>query len=188
MNFKKWTGLVMLLSVLSFSACNKTTDIFDYEDQYELEKPLIEQHALQNLSEPHFDENSGIWYQIIDPGESGSYEYRIEQSGEAKRLVYPKITINYEGRLLDGTIFDQNHHPDGIEFPLNGLIQAWHVAFFPVKINEDQVNGLTENGLQIGSKIRFITPSMWGYGNQQQGNVPANSPLDFTITVLDIKE
>lgn len=188
MNLKKWTGLLVLMSLFSFSACNKTGEIFDFEKQYEIEKPILEQHAIQHLNEPQFDENSGIWFDVIELGESESYEYRIEQNGDAKRLVYPKVTIQYEGRLLDGTVFDQNNDPDGIEFRLDGLIQAWQIAFFPIKINEDTVNGLTASGLQKGAKIRFVTPSMWAYGNQQNGIIPPNSPLDFTITVLDIKE
>lgn len=189
MNLKKWTGLIALISIFSFSACNKTSEIFDFEEQYEMEKPVIEQHALQHLNEAQFDENSGIWFEIIAPGEPGSYEYRIIRNEIGQdQLVYPKVTIQYEGKLLNGSVFDKNEDPAGIEFPLNGLIQAWQIAFFPIKINEDQVNGLTAAGLQKGAKIRFITPSMWAYGNQQNGTIPPNSPLDFTITVLDIKE
>jgi len=32
-----------------------------------------------------------------------------------------------------------------------------------------------------------MVPSKWGYANRGMGKIPANSPLDFVIEVVDIK-
>ena len=50
-----------------------------------------------------------------------------------------------------------------------------------------KLGGLTEKGLQKGSKIHIMAPSLYGYQNQAVGTIPANSPLDFVIEVTDIK-
>ncbi|MNF13026.1 FKBP-type peptidyl-prolyl cis-trans isomerase [compost metagenome] len=50
-----------------------------------------------------------------------------------------------------------------------------------------KLGGLTEKGLQQGSKIHIMVPSRWAHGSLAMGKIPANSPLDFVIEVVDIK-
>lgn len=177
--------LLTVFTIGSLSSCVETNEPFDYQAQFELEKPIIAEYVSKNLENAIYHEGTSIWYEIINPGEEGSYEYKVDSF--TGQITFPIVTINYEGRLLNGTLFDENKTLDGATFPLNGLIDAWKIAFLPARLNDVEVGGLTERGLQKNAKIRIVTPSLWGYQNNSQGKVPANAPLDFTITVLDIK-
>ena len=99
------------------------------------------------------------------------YEVITETSG-AKPSASDMVRVHYEGRLMDGTVFDSSHNwGEPIEFPLNGVISGW-----------------TE-GLQlmsIGSKYRLYIPPELGYGSRTTGPIPANSVLIFEVELLDI--
>lgn len=169
-------GLVIAMGV---SSCMKEREVFDWRAQYELEKPIIEEYAKRVLTNPTFDENWGVWFEILEPGEAGSYVYKATEA--------PSVTVKYTGKLLNGTVFDTRQEDDGVKFSLGGsIIDAWPIAFFPKKIGDQEVNGLTANGLQKGTKIRFVTPSYLAYRERASDKIPANSPLDFEIEVLDI--
>ncbi len=174
--------LIGFIVTLGLSACLKEQEIFDPNAQYQIEKPQIEAYALANLSGAVFHENSGIWYQITQSGEPGSYEYKIVNN----QIEAPNITVKYTGRLLDGIKFDENLTEEGFTRSLGGVITAWQIAFLPSEIDGEEIGGITTAGLQTGTKIRIVTPSRWGYGNSPTGNIPANSPLDFEIEVLNI--
>lgn len=177
--------LLTVFSVSLFSACVESTEPFDYQAQFELEKPIIAAYVSENMPNAIYHEGTSIWYEILNEGEENSYEYKVDSfSGQ---IMFPIVSINYEGRLLNGTLFDENKTLDGATFPLSSLIDAWKIAFLPARLNDVEVGGLTELGLQKSSVIRIVTPSLWGYQNNSQGKVPANAPLDFTITVLDIR-
>lgn len=182
-----------LIAVMGLSSCMKERDIFDSNAQFELEKPQIETYAKQHLNNPQHHEESGIWYEIISPGTADSYEYRYYNS----QPELFSIKVNYVGRLLNGTQFDANEKPEGLKMPIQNWIRGWHVTFLPKTYTKgfegaDLANpvafgGITEKGLQKGAKIRIVMPSYLGYGNNANGPIPANSPLDFEITVLDIE-
>jgi FKBP-type peptidyl-prolyl cis-trans isomerase FklB len=84
------------------------------------------------------------------------------------------VKVNYEGRLLDGTVFDSSYsRNEPATFPLGGVIRGW-----------------TE-GLQlmpVGSKYRFFVPSELAYGEQGAGGAIApNAVLIFEIELLSIE-
>ncbi len=170
---------------LGASGCLKKGEAFDFVAQLEKEKPVIKAYVDQYMPNAKFDEYTSIWYEVLNPGEENYYTYKLDPvSGN---VVAPRVTVNYEGKLLNGVVFDINEKPEGITFELNTLITAWHAAFIPKKVEGLQTIGLTEKGLQKGAEIRIVTPSYLGYRNESHGSIPANSPLVFTIKVLDIK-
>lgn len=176
----------LLFATLSLSSCFNKDDMFDTNAQYEIEKPLIQQYVQENLPGATLDTATGIWYQILDIGdEEDTYDYKTLGAGGG--IESPIIQVKYTLRLLNGTVVDKVDTEQGFTSNLAGLIQAWHIAFLPKKIGELNTGGFTENGLQKNSRIRFVTPSIWGYQNRAFGNVPANSPLDFTIEVLGVQ-
>lgn len=83
------------------------------------------------------------------------------------------VTVHYEGKLVDGTIFDSSYERgEPISFPLSGVIQGW-----------------TE-GVQLiptGSTFILYIPPALGYGSREQGPIPANSVLIFKIELLEFK-
>ena len=84
------------------------------------------------------------------------------------------VTCHYEGRLIDGTVFDSSYRRgEPASFPLQGVIRGW-----------------TE-GLQlmsIGSKFRFFIPFDLAYGAQGAGgSIPPYAALVFDVELLGIE-
>lgn len=107
--------------------------------------------------------------------ESGlQYELITEGTGKAP-TASSKVTVHYEGKLIDGTIFDSSYERnETISFPLNGVIAGW-----------------TE-GLQLmkeGGKALLYIPSNLAYGERGAGNIiPGNSALIFTVELFKVEE
>ncbi|WP_159633371.1 FKBP-type peptidyl-prolyl cis-trans isomerase [Sphingobacterium composti Ten et al. 2007 non Yoo et al. 2007] len=184
----------LIISTFFFLSCAKEQEIFDPIAQFETEKPLIKSYANTNYPNMVYSsDTTGIWYEIVNPGTAGSYEYKVVDTlnyygQQVKALRIPTITVKYTGKLIsDNTVFDSNQSTTGFTSKLNGLISAWQIAFVPQSIGSSSFGGLTSKGLQKGSIIRIVTPSYYAYGNSNNGKIPANSPLFFEIEVLDIK-
>ena len=84
------------------------------------------------------------------------------------------VTCHYEGRLIDGTVFDSSYRRgEPASFPLQGVIRGW-----------------TE-GLQlmsIGSKFRFFIPFDLAYGAQGVGgSIPPYAALIFDVELIGIE-
>lgn len=175
------------LSVLT-SCSDEVGNVHNPAEQLEIDKQLIKEYVDKNHTDAVLHDDTGIWYEILEEGDTTSYKYKIDTV--AKRLVYPTATVLYKGMLLNGTTFDQSKDDKGNAFAINpsGIIQAWVIAFFPEKIGSQEVGGLTKKGLTVGSKIRIFTPSYYAYGPRANGSIPANSPLVFEIEVLDITD
>ena len=80
------------------------------------------------------------------------------------------VKINYEGRLVNGTVFDHTTEP----------------AIFSAK---DLATGSPDAraNTPAGATYRLVIPSSMAYGPQGvPGTIPGNSALDFTVTVLAI--
>jgi len=184
-------SIILVTSI--FTACIKEVENYDPNAQYLIEKPIIEEYAKANLNNPGFHQNSGIWYEVIDPGETGSYTYTVRDTLNSK-VTYTHARVKYEGKLLNGVVFDKFEADTGAITPVYfnfttgdaALIQAWNLVFIPKNVAGVTFDAVTQTGLQVGSKIRFVTPSIWGYRNNQQAKIPANSPLDFTIEVISL--
>jgi FKBP-type peptidyl-prolyl cis-trans isomerase FkpA len=102
--------------------------------------------------------SSGLYYQVITPG-----------SGPAP-VAGSQISIKYTGKLLDGTIFDdQTAGP--VVYALNGMIQGFQIG---LKL------------IQKGGKIKLIVPSALAYGCNGFGSVPGNSILYFEVELIDV--
>jgi len=179
------------LIALGLSSCIKDGETFDWRAQYEIEKPIIEEYAKTHMNAPQLHETTGIWYEIVSPGETGSFTYKAS---------FPTVYVNYVGELLNGDEFDSDDSAAGAKFSIsnNGIIPAWQIAFFPKEIKFDEkgepldkpieFGGITSEGLQKGAVIKFVTPSYLAYGQQNSNTVPANSPLYFEVKVIDIED
>lgn len=104
---------------------------------------------------------SGLQYQVLKQGNG--------KSAKSNDLV----TVHYEGKLLDGTVFDSSYkRGEPVEFPLDKVIKGW-----------------TE-GVQLmkeGSKYRFYIPSSLAYGEAGNVGIEPNSLLIFDIELLKVK-
>ena len=175
---------IAIVATLITSSCIKKPDVYDAVGQFELEKPMIAAYVEENYPGATLHTESGIWYQLIEPGNDDSYTYKFINAAGA--IEAPLIFANYEGKLLDDTSFDKHESASGTKFLLDQVIEAWQRAFVPAKIGDTKTFGLTQKGLKQGSKIVIITPSIYGYRNHIMPKIPANSPLVFTIDVISI--
>lgn len=107
---------------------------------------------------------SGLQYKVINPGKEGG-----KRPGPRS-----KVTVNYEGRHLDGTVFDSSYkRKRPIDFHLNQVIKGW-----------------TE-GLQLmteGAKYQLFIPSGLAYGARGAGRAigPAET-LIFDVELLKVE-
>jgi FKBP-type peptidyl-prolyl cis-trans isomerase len=105
--------------------------------------------------------------------ESG-LQYEVLQAGEGARpRAEDTVTTHYEGRLIDGTVFDSSYaRGEPVTFPLSGVIPGW-----------------TE-GLQLmspGAKHRLYIPSELAYGDRPTRSIPANSTLIFDVELISVQ-
>ena len=101
-------------------------------------------------------------------------QYKVLEAGMG--AVYPKVTdrvtVHYEGSLIDGTVFDSSVARDKpITFGLEKVIMGWK-------------EGLSL--MVVGDKIRFFIPPNLGYGEPWAGDIPPNSVLIFDVELLGI--
>jgi len=158
----KFRYIVMLVCLTGcLAACNKNEafETYDPAPQFTIDTTAIRAFIKANNIQAVKDQ-SGVFYQIIEPG-TGSISYTSNT----------KVTADYEGRLLNGTVFDSSKG-NPITFTLGGIIAGWQIGIPKI---------------QKGGKIRLIIPSYYGYGNVAQGtSIPANAILDFNITLTEV--
>lgn len=103
-------------------------------------------------------------------------QYKVIKEGNAtKPKATDAVSVKYEGKLLDGTVFDSTEKQGGkpVEFVLNQVIPGW-----------------TE-GLQLmgeGAKYQFYIPANLAYGEQgvPQGGIEPNSVLTFEVELIKV--
>ncbi len=106
---------------------------------------------------------SGLQYEVLTKG-----------TGAKSPSATDTVEVNYEGKLLDGKVFDSSYERGAsISFPLNRVIKGW----------TEGVQLMTE-----GAKYRFYIPSDLAYGERGAGrDIPANAALIFDVELLKIK-
>ncbi len=102
-------------------------------------------------------------------------QYEILKEGTGpKPSAADTVAVHYEGRLIDGTVFDSSiARGQPAVFPLGQVIPGWTegVQLMPV-----------------GSKYRFTIPPQLGYGESGAGGViPPNAVLVFDIELLAVQ-
>jgi FKBP-type peptidyl-prolyl cis-trans isomerase len=103
---------------------------------------------------------SGLQYKVITSG---------PKTGPSPKLG-DIIKVHYEGKLLDGTVFDSSfERKQAAIMPLDGLVQAWLEAL-PM--------------MHVGDEWVLYVPSELGYGERETGPIPAGSVMVFRLQLL----
>jgi FKBP-type peptidyl-prolyl cis-trans isomerase len=95
--------------------------------------------------------------------------------GEEVTEGFDNYSAYYIGWLSDETVFDTSFDsfetPTALKSPLPGgqMIEGWNVGII---------------GMKIGGVREISIPSELAYGDQEQGNIPANSPLKFIVMLI----
>lgn len=106
---------------------------------------------------------SGLQYQVVTAGDGDKPE--LEDT----------VEVNYEGKLLDGTIFDSSYkRGQSVSFPVSGVIPGWTEAL---------------QLMSVGSKWKLFIPPELAYGAGGAGQmIGPNAALVFDVELLDIVE
>ena len=106
---------------------------------------------------------------ITATADSRGFYYSIQSPGTgSKPTICSNVTVNYAGKLTNGTAFDSGNN---VSFGLNQLIVGW------------------QEGIPLiapGGSITLYLPPSLGYGANSAGSIPANSILVFKIDLLKV--
>ncbi len=106
---------------------------------------------------------TGVLYRVIS---------RAPAPG-AQPNVSDTITIDYEGKLLDGKVFDSSYaRNEAAHFPLDRLVAAWQEVI---------------PQMHVGDEVILYTPPSEAYGDRDLSpDIPPNSTLIFRVHLIGI--
>jgi FKBP-type peptidyl-prolyl cis-trans isomerase len=169
-----WTGLA--LTAMALSGCGQSMDKAVDKEMAAYESRTAAEAAEAQKANAAFMADvakqpgvvtlpSGLMYKVV---------YSPNPTA-AKPSPDATVKINYEGKLVNGSVFDSSY-ARGVpaEFPLAQLVPAWKIAV-PM--------------MHKGDTWELYVPSQLGYGPQAapDGSIPANSVLIFKIELIDFK-
>ena len=104
---------------------------------------------------------SGLIFKSITPGTGAS------------PTAADTVKVNYEGKLIDGTVFDASEkHGGAATFPLGHVIPCW-------------TEGVQK--LKVGGKAKLVCPSTIAYGDQgHPPTIPGGATLVFEVELLEV--
>ena len=158
---------------------DSTVFTYDAADKFFTEKRALDKIAKENklygpnreAGEQFLKENAKKDSVIVLP--SGlQYKVLVKGDGEVP-LEDQKVQVNYEGRLIDGTVFDSSarHDDKPTEFKPNQVIKGWSEAL---------------TMMPVGSKWQLFIPYYLAYGNRSAGEIKPYSALIFDVELVGI--
>lgn len=129
--------------------------------------------AVIDQSKKFLEENKKAEGIVVLPS---GLQYKVLKSGEgATPTANDTVRTHYEGKLVDGTVFDSSYERnEPAEFPVTGVIAGWTEALQLMK---------------VGDKWQLFIPSNLAYGEAGAGGViPPHATLIFDIELLDVVE
>lgn len=105
---------------------------------------------------------------------SGMIFQQVKAGTGATPTTTDRVKVNYEGKLVDGTVFDSSamHGGQPATFPVTGVIACWTEALQKMK---------------VGGKAHLVCPASIAYGDRAvPPKIRAGSTLDFNVELVDI--
>ncbi|MGM9721405.1 MAG: FKBP-type peptidyl-prolyl cis-trans isomerase [Candidatus Egerieousia sp.] len=132
----------------------------------------VKRSAEQELWLAENAKNEGVQQDTIT-----KLQWKVIKEGNMELVPSPEDTVevNYEGRLLDGTVFDSSYEGgEPVKFPLNQVIKGW-------------TDGIQKIG--EGGEIELYIPYQLGYGARQAGDkIAPYSTLVFKVELLKVNK
>ena len=106
---------------------------------------------------------SGLQYKVLEEGDGPSPD------------ANDKVTVHYEGTLVDGSIFDSSlKRGEPATFPVNRVIPGWTEAL---------------QMMQEGDKWKLFIPPDLAYGEQGAGqSIGPNEALIFEVELIEVEK
>jgi peptidylprolyl isomerase/FKBP-type peptidyl-prolyl cis-trans isomerase FklB len=150
--------LMVALAALSLAACH----------------PKAAQVADQSAAAKTFLANNAKQAGVVTLPDG--LQYKIVHSGPAtgaKPHINDEVKVNYEGKLIDGKVFDSSYERgQPAAMPLKHLVKAWQEALMLMRPGDEW--------------ILYVPPEL-GYGAEGAGNgeIPGGAALIFKIELID---
>ncbi len=161
---------LIVVACLALMACGEQNDVMKQIDKKQAERAqMAEDSARKSMA---FLVTNGARPGVTTTPSGLQYEVVRAVAGDvAKPTSNDRVTVMYEGKLVDGQIFDSSYaRKEPIAFLLGEVIPGW-----------------TE-GLQLmkpGEEFTFYIPSDIGYGARGAGpDIPPNAALIFRVELL----
>ena len=180
-SLKKSARLVSSLSLLAggLAACSSGQDSDTDETQDPAVPPTIEEretmpadvaaYKAENLA--FLEENAAR--EGVTATDSGLQYKSLAEGDGATPELQDFVVVHYEGRLIDGTVFDSSRkRGEPATFPRQGLISGWVEAL-----------GL----MRAGDRWELTVPADMAYGANERPSIPAHSTLIFDIELIEVK-
>lgn len=155
---------IIVLGLIAFYFYRTSTPSVTPEQLAENKRAGLEFLEANKFEEGVVTLPSGLQYKVLQEG-----------TGELHPAATDRVKVHYEGKLLDGTVFDSSvTRGKPISFGLNQVIKGW-----------------TE-GVQlmvVGEATRFFIPAELAYGDKGAGGaIPGGATLIFDVELLGINE
>jgi FKBP-type peptidyl-prolyl cis-trans isomerase len=141
-----------------FTAAMRAKMAADREKQMTENKAKADEFLAKNAKDPAVKTlPNGLQYKVLTDG-----------TGPMPKPT-DGVVVSYKGRLIDGSVFDQNEH---FQTPVTGrTIKGWS-EILPL--------------MKTGSKWEVVIPPDLGYGPSPRPKIPANSVLIFEMELISI--
>ncbi|WP_462264511.1 FKBP-type peptidyl-prolyl cis-trans isomerase [Mucilaginibacter sp.] len=161
--------LIIGLSAMLFAGCKKDGNVANQvKQQAAIDDQILQNYITTNKLQGTFGkavgDSTGLWYTTIPQG-----------TNSALYSTSTLVTVGYTGKVLNADttfIKTDNFHPS---FRLSEMIKGWSLSLLKSRCDK-------------GKTIRILMASRYAYGPYEQPSLhlPANSILDFQITVYDV--
>jgi len=104
--------------------------------------------------------DSGLQYKVLEAGDGAT-----PSAGDT-------VKVHYEGKLLDGTVFDSSYERgEPVSFQVGQVIPGWQEAL---------------KMMSVGDTWMVYIPADLAYGSSGQGPIGPNETLTFKVELLDV--
>ena len=125
------------------------------------------------------------------PSTDGIYVVVKKKGNGPKVTVGKEVTVNYTGRLLDGTIFNSNVESDARTGNIYDSRRQYVPYTFVIGKDQKVIQGWHKGLLNqtAGSVLQLIIPSKEAFGSRRSSNdlITPYSPLVFDIEIVSVK-
>lgn len=159
-------------ALLSLSACQPSVEktMAEYQASAEAENAKTVKDGADFLAKTAREPGvvtlpSGLMYKIVSSPNPKATQPTVTDT----------VTVNYEGKLVNGKVFDSSYERNSpATFPLGRVVEAWQIGI-PL--------------MHKGDTMMLYVPAELGYGAQASpdGAIPANSVLVFKVELLNIQ-
>ncbi len=143
-------GIISVLSLLSACTDDQEQEVIDREN-------YLKEHNI-----------------TTEPTASGLYYIETLEGTGTSPGVGDMVKVDYEGRFLDGTIFDSSYErgtPFEFQLGAGEVILGWDEGI---------------NLMKKGGKATLIVPSNLAYGSRGYYTIPPYTTLVFDIELIDV--